>query len=51
MIDLILTNISLHFQKKLQVAKTRLHDYHKMMSIFFKVYLTKLKTGVINYRC
>ena len=43
-IDLVLTNKSLHFQK-MHVVETGLRDYHKMISTFFK-----LKTKVIYYR-
>ena len=45
MIDLILTNKPLHFQKT-HVVETGLSDYHKMISTFFKAYSSKLKTKV-----
>ena len=48
-IDLILTNKSLHFQKT-HVVETGLSDYHKMISTFFKACSSKLKTKVIYYR-
>ena len=48
-IDLILTNKPLHFQKT-HVVETGLSDYHKMISTFFKACLSKLKTEVIYYR-
>ena len=44
-IDLILTNKPLHFQKT-HVVETGLSDYHKMISTFFKAYSSKLKTKV-----
>ena len=49
MIDLILTNKPLHFQKT-HVVETGLSDYHKMISTFFKACSSKLKTKVIFYR-
>ena len=48
-IDLILTNKPLHFQKT-HVVETGLSDYHKMISTFFKACSSKLKTKVIFYR-
>ena len=48
-IDLILTNKPLHFQKT-RVVETGLSDYHKMISTFFKACSSKLKTKVIYYR-
>ena len=48
-IDLILTNNPLHFQK-VHVVETRLSDYHKMISTFFKACSSKLRTKVIYYR-
>ena len=48
-IDLILTNKPLHFQKT-HVVETELSDYHKMISTFFKACSSKLKTKVIYYR-
>ena len=48
-IDLILTNKPLHFQKT-HVVETGLSDYHKMISTFFKACSSKLKTKVIYYR-
>ena len=47
-IDLILTNKPLHFQKT-HVVETGLSDYHKMISTFFKACSSKLKTKVIYY--
>ena len=48
-IDLILTNKPLHFQKT-HVVETGLSDYHKMISTFFKASSSKLRTKVIYYR-
>ena len=48
-IDLILTNKPLHFQKT-HVVETGLSDYHKMISTFFKACSSKLKAKVIYYR-
>ena len=48
-IDLILRNQTLHFQK-IHVVETGLSDYHKMISTFFKACTSKLKTKVIYYR-
>ena len=48
-IDLILTNKSLHFQKT-HVVETGSSDYHKMISTFFKACSSKLRTKVIYYR-
>ena len=48
-IDLILTNKPLHFQK-MHVVETGLSDCHKMISTFFKACSSKLKTKVIYYR-
>ena len=48
-IDLILTNKPLHFQKT-HVVETGLSGYHKMISTFFKACSSKLKTKVIYYR-
>ena len=48
-IDLILTNKPLHFQKT-HVVETGLRDYHKMISTFFKECSSKLKTKVIYHR-
>ena len=48
-IDLILTNKPLHFQKT-HVFETGLSDYHKIISTFFKACSSKLKTKVIYYR-
>ena len=48
-IDLILTNKPVHFQKT-RVVETGLSDYHKMTSAFFKACSSKLRTEVIYYR-
>ena len=48
-IDLILTNKPLHFQK-MYVVETGLSNYHKMISTFFKACSSKLRTKVIYYR-
>ena len=48
-IDLILTNKPLHFQKT-HLVETGLSDYHKMITSFFKACSSKLKTKVIYYR-
>ena len=48
-IDLILTNKTLHLQKT-HVVETGLSDYHKMISTFLKACSSKLKTKVIYYR-
>ena len=48
-IDLILTNKSLHFQKT-HVVETGSSDYHKMISTFFKACSSKLRTKFIYYR-
>ena len=48
-IDLILTNKLLHFQKT-HVVEAVLSNYHKMISAFFKACSSKLKTKVIYYR-
>ena len=48
-IDLILTNKPLHFQKT-HVVETGLSDYHKMISTFFKACSSKFKTKVIFCR-
>ena len=48
-IDLILTNKPLHFQKT-HIVETELSDYYKMISTFFKACSSKLKTKVIYYR-
>ena len=48
-IDLILRNQTLHFQK-MHVVETGLSDYHKMISTFFKASSSKLRTKVIYYR-
>ena len=45
-IDLILTNQPLHFQK-MHVVETGLSDYHKMISAFFKACSSKLQIKVI----
>ena len=49
MIDFILTNTPLHFQKT-HVVETGLKDYHKMISTFFKACSSKLRTEAIYYR-
>ena len=46
-IDLILTNKPLHFQKT-HFVETELSDYHKMISTFFKACSSKLKTKVLE---
>ena len=48
-IDLILTNKPLHFQKT-HVVETGLSEYHKIISTFFKGSSSKLKTKVIYYK-
>ena len=48
-IDLILTNKPLHFQK-VHVVETGLSDYYKMISTFFKECSSKLRTKVVYYR-
>ena len=48
-IDLILTNKLLHFQKT-YVVEPGLSDYHKMISTFFKECSSTLRTKVIYYR-
>ena len=48
-IDLILTNKPLHFQKT-HVVETGLSEYHKIISTFFKASSSKLKTKVIYYK-
>ena len=48
-IDLILTNKPLHFQK-MHVVETGLSEYHKIILTFFKACSLKLRTKVIYYR-
>ena len=49
LIDLILTNTPLHFQKT-HVVETGLSDYNKMIATFFQECSSELRTKVICYR-